>query len=201
MATPAFNDAAKKIQDEERAADEARAADVEAKARAEMSARRGQLDAKYAEQDPKGARMDALRPVVGDPSGKTPAQADELAILRASPEYTRAHRNYLERARNGEYLIGESDADGYITPERFANIRGMKDLTAEQDRNDTRTWDPMILTVSEELKEGSSSQQRAGGFSGGLKDRAVARVDNLARREAIEAYQQERARAKRQSEK
>jgi hypothetical protein len=40
MGTPAFNDAAKKIQDEERAADAARAADVEERARAEMSARR-----------------------------------------------------------------------------------------------------------------------------------------------------------------
>lgn len=221
MGTPAFNDAAKKIQDEERAADKARE-DAEAeKARAEMSAKRPNsyapytpvpnaaeeharavrfpvryqatepktLDEKYAEQDPKGARMDAFRPTVGDPSGKTPAQADELAMLRASDEYTRAHRNYLERARKGERLEGfESFPDGHL--ERANNNYYGKDTTAAEDRNDTEVGGAFSLkpALSRTLKAGGDDQWK------GWNEREV---DNLARREAVEAYQQERARAQR----
>ena len=222
MGTPAFNDAAKKIQDAESAADKARE-DAEAdKARAEMSTKRPNgntgykpnpnaaeehahaarfpvryqrdeprsLDEKYAEQDPKGARMDAFRPTVGDPSGKTPAQADELAQIRASDEYTRAHRNYLERSRKGERLDGfESFPDGHL--ERANNNYHGKDETAEEDRNDTSPDAPWN-------DRPALSSTLAGSFLGSSwTGRNKREVDNLARREAIEAYQQEIARAKR----
>jgi hypothetical protein len=150
------------------------------------------LDEKYAEQDPKGARRDAWKPTVGDPSGKTPAQADELAMIRASDEYTRAHRNYLERARNGEKLTGvESFPDGSLKRAFDSEISAYgKDQTAEEDRNDTQVENPALggrTRLSTTVSGSGDSLWRE------LNKREV---DNLARREAVEVYQQERARAK-----
>lgn len=205
MGTPAFNDAADKIRREEAAADKAReAADAE-KARADLAARfpnRYQtpktLDEAQAMDDPKGARMDAFHQTVGDPSGRTPAQADELAMIRASPDYTGAHRNYLERARKGENLFGVSGPGGRITSGE--GTLWSPHLTAEQYRNNMDA--PYGNSdISEELKQMPVSQRDAGGFGPTQSAYSANMVDNLARLEAIEAYQQERARAKRQSEK
>lgn len=203
-----FEKAAKKMADEEQAAE---------KAREEMSAKRpnlyapytpvpnaaeeharavrfpvrypatapNTLDEKYAEQDPQGARMDAFRPTVGDPSGKTPAQAAELASIRASDEYTRAHRNYLERARSGERLKGyESSPDGSLEPANPGWYGA--DETADEDRNDTVLggFTSQRPALSDVLTGRSDPQ---------FKQLYLREVDNLARREAIEAYEQERA--------
>jgi hypothetical protein len=131
--------------------------------------------------------MDAWKPVVGDPSGKTPAQADELAKIRSSSEYTRAHRNYLERARNGERLTGvESFPDGHL--ERADSYYG-RDETAAEDRNDTEIGGFAALKPS-------LSDALAGRGDPMWKGWTEREVDNLARREALEAYEQERARAR-----
>jgi hypothetical protein len=156
------------------------------------------LDEAQAMDDPKGARMDAFRPTVGDPSGRTPAQADELAMIRASDEYTRAHRNYLERARKGEDLFGVSSPDGSITT--GAGTLWSPRVTAEGYR-DSMNAPQGRAPLSEQMKLPPQSRNDAGGWGATQTPYAAVRVDNLARTEAIEAYQQERARAKRQSEK
>lgn len=130
MGTPAFNDAAKKIQDEERAADKAReAADAE-KARKDIvglkEAARGVSVPDYSplnkSQDPnrepplpkhypsKYEKIISARK--HEQAGETPEDADKLATMRGMPEYTKAHEEMLRRLRAGEDVPLNRDLEG-----------------------------------------------------------------------------------------